>query len=91
MESFQKFANNYPWFILIVIAWCVTLKGITLWLAARRGQLIWFITLIIINTIGILEILYLISIRKKSSNFNGNLVKISSPSFWGNVSVAKQK
>lgn len=72
MESFQEFANNYPWFILVVIVWAVTLKGITLWFAARRGQYIWFIALIIVNTIGILEIVYLLCLRKKKSTLNGS-------------------
>lgn len=30
-----------------------------LWHAARRGETYWFVALLIINTLGILEILYL--------------------------------
>lgn len=67
MGSFQEFANNYPWFILVVIAWNFTLKGVALWFAAQRKQHLWFVALIILNTLGIFEILYFFSLRKKKS------------------------
>lgn len=46
-------------FIAIVVAWAFVWKGIALWHAARRGDKEWFVVLLIINTAGILEILYL--------------------------------
>jgi methionyl-tRNA synthetase len=67
MGSFQDFANNYPWFILVVIAWNFTLKGFALWYAAQRKQHCWFVALVILNTLGILEIAYFFSLRKKKS------------------------
>jgi len=44
-----------------VIFW----KGIALWKSARHKQTTWFIVLLIANTIGILEILYLLFFQKK--------------------------
>jgi methionyl-tRNA synthetase len=52
--------------ILVVVLWTVTLKGFALWYAARAGQKWWFIALLVVNTIGILEIIYLIWFRPKS-------------------------
>lgn len=78
MGSFQEFANNYPWFILVVIGWNFTLKGIALWLAARRNQHGWFVALIILNTLGIFEIAYFFSLRKKKS-FKASRISLYSP------------
>ena len=45
---------------LIVLA----LKGYSLWYAAKRNEKWWFIILLIVNTLGILEIIYLLAVAK---------------------------
>jgi hypothetical protein len=45
--------------LLITVAALVALKGFALWRAARNNSSGWFVTLLLINTLGILEILYL--------------------------------
>ncbi|MDD2233407.1 MAG: DUF5652 family protein [Desulfitobacteriaceae bacterium] len=60
----QYFQPNSPVFYLL-ITWAIIWKGIALWHAARGRQLAWYITILIINTVGILEIIYLIFFRKK--------------------------
>jgi len=56
--------------ILAIIAlWTVVLKGFALWHAAKNEQNWWFIALLIINTLGILEIVYLIWFRPSSPYF----------------------
>lgn len=59
-----------PFLGLIVIAalWSVTWKGLGLWHSAQRGQHWWFIILMFINTLGILEIIYLFFVAKLSFN-----------------------
>ncbi len=52
--------------ILVVVLWTIALKGYSLWHAARGSQKWWFIALLVINTLGILEIVYLIWFRPKS-------------------------
>lgn len=52
--------------ILPIMAWSLVWKGWSLWLAARRGELPWFIALLLINTLGILEIFYIFVIAKRS-------------------------
>jgi len=42
-----------------VMLWSLPWKGIALWKAARRGRLGWFVALLIINTAGLLEIIYI--------------------------------
>jgi hypothetical protein len=43
----------------IITIWTLIWKGIALWKSAKRKQLPWFIALLVINTVGILEILYI--------------------------------
>ena len=45
-------------FVLIVI-WSLIWKGFALWKAAKKNSPVWFIVLLVVNTLGILEILYL--------------------------------
>lgn len=55
-------------FFLIVVAWSLAWKGMALWKAAREGDKGWFVVLLLVNTVGILEILYLYVFSKKSSS-----------------------
>lgn len=45
--------------ILLAVLWSVVWKGLALWHSARRGQYWWFVILLVVNTLGILEIIYL--------------------------------
>lgn len=56
--------NLLPWLIPIII-WEAVWKAIGLWKSARNNQLIWFIAIIIINSVGILPIIYLVFFQKK--------------------------
>ena len=59
----QLFTQN-PWLILILQLWVIPWKGLALWVAANRKEKVWFIALLIIQTVGILEIIYLTFIVK---------------------------
>ena len=56
-------------FMLVVIVWTVYWKYRALWHAAKHDNKWWFIGLLIVNTLGILEILYLYVFSKKTSMF----------------------
>jgi hypothetical protein len=45
--------------LAIIFIWSIIWKLIALWKSARKGSLAWFIVLSLVNTIGILEILYI--------------------------------
>ncbi|MDP4039211.1 MAG: DUF5652 family protein [Candidatus Pacearchaeota archaeon] len=47
------------WLIFIVILWTLFWKALALWKSARKNSPIWFIVLLVVNTLGILEILYI--------------------------------
>lgn len=51
---------------LVALLWMVIIKGYALWHAARNSQKWWFIALLVINTVGILEVIYLIWFRSSS-------------------------
>ena len=52
--------------VTIISIWTLVWKGFALWKASKKNHLIWFIVLLIINTIGILEILYIFVFSKIS-------------------------
>lgn len=55
----QFISQNYLW-IALLTAWSLVWKGLALWRAgAVRHDKRWFIALLILNTAGILEIIYL--------------------------------
>lgn len=46
------------WILAVIVIWSIVWKLIALWKSARKGHIVWFILLAVINTVGILEILY---------------------------------
>lgn len=46
-------------FVLLAVLWSLLWKGLALWRAAKRGDTIWFVAFLFLNTLGILEIIYL--------------------------------
>jgi len=61
------------WLIPIII-WTIPWKGWALWRSARLGHKWWFIVLLVVNTVGILEIIYLFVVSKKET-----IVKLVNP------------
>ena len=47
------------WLLLVILIWSAIWKAIALWKSARNSQLVWFIVFLCVNTVGILEILYI--------------------------------
>jgi hypothetical protein len=46
--------------LTILIIWELYWKGLALWRAAQRHQRVWFVIILVINSAGILPILYLL-------------------------------
>ena len=60
-----------PPFILITLyIWSLFAKGVALWRAAKAEQRNWFIALLVLNTIGIAEVIYLVKFAKKPLTVN---------------------
>ena len=55
-----------PSFMLFVVyLWSIFWKGLALWRAATGNQKYWFIAMLFLNTLGILEIIFLFKFAKK--------------------------
>ncbi|MCX7779020.1 MAG: DUF5652 family protein [Patescibacteria group bacterium] len=67
MNFFQDPFSLPAWFFWPIMIWVLIWKGLALWRAARNNQQIWFVILLIVNTLGLLEILYLFIISKKQT------------------------
>ncbi len=52
---------------LVALCWSLVWKGIALWKSARNSQKVWFVVLLIVNTVGILDIIYLYFFQKKET------------------------
>lgn len=58
--------NFFPFGVLgnilfaIVLLWSAVWKGIGLWKSGRNNQFYWFIAMFVLNTAGILPIIYLV-------------------------------
>ncbi len=56
---------NNPVFVFIVLFWSIFWKGIALWRSAQNHQRNWFLVILIISSMGIIEIIYLFRFSKK--------------------------
>lgn len=45
--------------ILVLVVWTMFWKALGLWHSARKGDKAWFIIIMLFNTLGILELIYL--------------------------------
>jgi hypothetical protein len=51
--------------MLPLLVWSLFWKGLALWRSARNGQKYWFVAILVVNTVGILEIIYLLFFSKE--------------------------
>lgn len=74
-----------PWLMLILYFWVLPWKGWALWRASRQKQIWWFVILLVVNTLGFLEIFYIfvvsnprfsIPVRKKLSKLTQKQNKV---------------
>lgn len=63
----EEFLGGNFWLLLLLALWTLPWKGVALWKAARKTDKWWFIALLIVNTLAILEILYIFIFSKRKS------------------------
>ena len=61
----EEAVKSMMYIIFPIMILDVILKGVALWRAGRNNQRNWFIALLVLNTFGILEIVYLFRFSKK--------------------------
>lgn len=71
--NISDFSNFYMWNaaifagVIIVSVWSMIWKGFALYRAGANHSPAWFVVLLIFNTVGILEILYLFVFSKRKT------------------------
>ena len=61
----EQFLIENQWLLVLVVLWVLPWKGVALWRAAKNSHKKWFIALLIVNTLAILEIVYIFFFSKK--------------------------
>ncbi|MGC8851750.1 MAG: DUF5652 family protein, partial [Minisyncoccia bacterium] len=51
--------ENHQNVFLGIYIWTIIWKGLALWKSAQRKEKVWFAVILILNTLGLLDILYL--------------------------------
>lgn len=54
--------------MIIMAVWSLIWKGIALWKASKNNSKPWFIALLMVNTVGILEMIYIFYFSKKNKS-----------------------
>ena len=68
----QQLHSMLPWLIptiIIIAIWDAVWKLIAMWKAGRNNHLAWFICIAILNTVGILPIIYIL-LQRKTNGMN---------------------
>ncbi len=70
----EQYLLSNQWIFLLIAAWTLPWKGVALWRAARNNHKGWFVALLILNTMAVLEIVYIFYFSKrKKKNFSEKL------------------
>ena len=54
-------------FVIPIAIWSIFWMGWALWKAAKAGSKVWFILLLLVHTMGILDIIYIFLVSKKTA------------------------
>ena len=63
----EQFLVQNVWLLLLALIWSMTWKGMALWKAARREDNVWFVVLLVVNSLGLLEIIYIYLLKKPNN------------------------
>ena len=63
----EQFIIENTWIIFVLALWTIPWKGWALWKAAKNDDKPWFIVLLLVNTLAILEIFYIFIFSKRKA------------------------
>jgi len=64
-NSVFAFLAENPLVFFLIMAWVIFWKGLALWKASRLSHKWWFVIILIANTLGVLEIIYIYFVARK--------------------------
>jgi hypothetical protein len=70
MNYFSGLDSINPYFLFAIMIWSTFWKLLALWRTAKNDQQYWFIAMFLLNTLGILEIIYLLRFSKTKISVN---------------------
>ena len=79
LSMFQAQLGIPTWLFVAIIIWSVVWKLLAFWKSARKNHVVWFIIFAIVNTVGILEILYIYIFSESNKNKSSKAKRTSSP------------
>ena len=63
-SAVQNLVDAHPYVLALALVWVMVWKGLGLWRAAEHRARGWFIVILVLNTLGLLEIIYLFFVTK---------------------------
>jgi len=67
MNNFNQIVNQLflnEQFLTLFLLWSIFWKGLALWKSSQKKHLVWFIILLVVNTLGLLEIAYIFFLNR---------------------------
>jgi len=64
----EQYLTGNQWVIWLILLWAMPWKGFALWRAAKNNHKKWFMALFLVNTMAILEIIYIFYFSKGKQN-----------------------
>jgi hypothetical protein len=61
----EQYLIGNPWIVWLILLWTLPWKGVALWKAAKNSHKKWFVAILILNTMALLEIIYIFAFSKK--------------------------
>ena len=68
--TMEQFMLRYWWVLLLLALWTLLWKGIALWKAAQNDHRWWFVAMLLVNDLGLLEMLYIFHFGKSGREMN---------------------
>ncbi len=59
ITEFSNYIQQHQWILWLTLLWVIPWKGYGLWKSAQNKDRIWFVAILVLNTLGILPIIYI--------------------------------
>jgi hypothetical protein len=66
-EKFALFTGVWLIVFILIMIWSAVWKAMAMWRAARNGHSGWYIVLLLLNTVGILDIIYYFAVGDQTN------------------------
>jgi 4-amino-4-deoxy-L-arabinose transferase-like glycosyltransferase len=64
----MEYILSNPLILAAIAIWTLPFKGVALWRAVQRKEKKWFVALLILNTLAVLEIIYIFGFSKRKNS-----------------------